>query len=775
MTGNLAVPNGTEEVASAVGPQLNLSADRPISGKAEDRLGRGPFASRLATAIASWKGHESLVIGLYGSWGSGKSSVKNLVLEVLFKQGATSPEILEFNPWQWRGHDEVSAAFFREVLRKLGRGSNTGDAKKLAKVLRRYAKFLGLGGVLFDGARTALGSVLGIVGLLALGLPPMLTSEAAATFGQTVGVATLAIGALLIWGERVVDRIAQWLEAKSETGSQSLEEQKRAAADELRKFRKLLLIVIDDVDRLSPKEIRAVFQLIKANADFPNFVYLVLFQRDKVEQALGKEDDGSRYLEKIVQVGFDLPLARQEDIDRILFEGLDLLLGKDAENLDQRYWGTVYYGSLRQYFRNLRDVNRFLGVFGFHLGLLRSENILEVNPVDLIALETLSLFEPSLYRDLPKQKALLTGRATPNGKERAEVKEQYRAILNAAPEERRQGLRELLRELFPSMGDAFGGMQHGSDFYETWSRELRVCSPEVFDRYFEYSLSPSDVSQAEINRLLARSSNGRALTEDLKRLAADGRLLTALERLVAKVEVIDPNNIADVLIALFNIGDDLPERALGFFSMPPEWAAMRLVTKLLLREGDVEKREKLLERAIREADALSLAVIPVAWDSDPERRKKNPEDVLIREESLPKLQALCLERIRNTAAEGKLHGQRDLAHLLYRWREWGGSDEVKDWVRKRVSNQPGAISFLRAFLHSGTSQGAGDRVSTVHWFIRLKETEDFADSEQIEKSLAEVSLVALPERDRLAVEEFRRAIARKRAGKVETDWGWERD
>lgn len=70
-----------------------------------------------------------------------------------------------------------------------------------------------------------------------------------------------------------------------------------------------ILIGIDDLDRLTADEVRLVFQLIKANADFPNLVYLTLFQRDIVEGNLEKAKSGSGkdFLEKVVQVGFDVP------------------------------------------------------------------------------------------------------------------------------------------------------------------------------------------------------------------------------------------------------------------------------------------------------------------------------------------------------------------------------------------------------------------------------------------------------------------------------------
>jgi predicted KAP-like P-loop ATPase len=47
-----------------------------------------------------------------------------------------------------------------------------------------------------------------------------------------------------------------------------------------------IVVVIDDIDRLGDDEVLLVLRLIKANADFPNLTYLLLFQRDIVERAV---------------------------------------------------------------------------------------------------------------------------------------------------------------------------------------------------------------------------------------------------------------------------------------------------------------------------------------------------------------------------------------------------------------------------------------------------------------------------------------------------------
>jgi hypothetical protein len=78
------------------------SADRPNKPPQLDLLGRDSFAARLADDIRGWQGQDSLVIGLYGSWGCGKTSLKERVLSHLRDRDPDYP-ILDFNPWQLSG------------------------------------------------------------------------------------------------------------------------------------------------------------------------------------------------------------------------------------------------------------------------------------------------------------------------------------------------------------------------------------------------------------------------------------------------------------------------------------------------------------------------------------------------------------------------------------------------------------------------------------------------------------------------------------------------
>jgi hypothetical protein len=65
-----------------------------------------------------------------------------------------------------------------------------------------------------------------------------------------------------------------------------------------------LLIVLDDIDRLSADEIRELFRLVKSVGDLPNVIYPLSFDRCTVTTALDQfqENRGAAYLEKIVQL-----------------------------------------------------------------------------------------------------------------------------------------------------------------------------------------------------------------------------------------------------------------------------------------------------------------------------------------------------------------------------------------------------------------------------------------------------------------------------------------
>jgi predicted KAP-like P-loop ATPase len=91
-----------------------FSADQPISRPQDDILSRADFSKSLATALRNWEEDSSLVTALYGAWGSGKSSVKNMVRHYLREEPATCPIIVEFNPWMYSTPELLAEPFLEK-------------------------------------------------------------------------------------------------------------------------------------------------------------------------------------------------------------------------------------------------------------------------------------------------------------------------------------------------------------------------------------------------------------------------------------------------------------------------------------------------------------------------------------------------------------------------------------------------------------------------------------------------------------------------------------
>jgi predicted KAP-like P-loop ATPase len=373
--------------------QHRYSSDKPITRLPEDQFGRSGFAKRLANDIGAWKGGESLVVALYGDWGSGKTSLKNLALASLAKRRKKIPTV-EFNPWQLSGTGGIASAFFEEL--RIALHPTAGDTSEAtadrARRLNAYAKRLSLG----SWVANAVGGLFAASGHL------------------DAEVSAAAIGASLGQAADVSKAGCEAAEANAASEDLPLNILKNSLADSLRQLQRPLLIVIDDIDRLTTREILDVFQLVKANADFPNVIYLLLFERSIVCKALDQVSDnrGSEFLEKIVQVGYHVPHASGGAVQKVLFRGLDEDLALPGVNRrwSTERWTDLYLEGLSPFFRNLRHVYRFLSSFDFHVRQFQSGNRFEVNPVDLVGLETLRVFEPTVFERLALAKRILRKR-----------------------------------------------------------------------------------------------------------------------------------------------------------------------------------------------------------------------------------------------------------------------------------------------------------------------------------------------------------------------------
>jgi predicted KAP-like P-loop ATPase len=649
-------------------------------------LGRGQFAIGLANALISWTGTESLVLGLHGAWGSGKSSVKNMVFELL-SQSERKPAIVEFNPWVWSGHDRLLTAFFDEVGQAVTGSAGLGDrSKELARTWKKYATRLALGGSALGYLKTA-AEVMGIP------WAPMFLGLMAKGSKQVAGVAESA---------------AKAHEAAVEETTEALPQLKASLTKLLCQLDTPVLVVMDDVDRLHEEEICQLFQLIKVCADFPNVIYLLIFERSVIEKALTKVggQDGRAYMEKIVQAGFDLPRVSQADLDRVLATGLEEILGfEDAERrFEIGRWQSLYSSCLQHFFRNLRNVRRYLSTLSFEIGLFLRNGTLEANLVDLIGIEVIRVFEPDLYRRMPESKDILLGptslvSALRVKESREEQVKDIDALVAIAAEENRDAIREILKELFPQVGWLLSDHGAGIGFEAGWSRDLRICHGDFFDRYFAYAVPHGDVPQSVVDKVIRLAGNREQLREVLDDLHTRELLVPLLQRLESYKMVISLEHAAQFVTALLDVGDKLPEGTAGMFGMDAEMIAQRIIYHYMRRETDIERRGNTVLAAIEDTIGHFLPVHLVWLDREQRGDQRGPEERLLSDDQVVKGRHLCLRKIEEALATPATLGQR-LSFYLFRWKEWAGVEAPRAWVAKHVNTPDSAVLFLESLLRT---------------------------------------------------------------------------
>lgn len=226
---------------------LRASPDRPgVNPNTDDKLGYASFAKNLATSIAQIPPTDGLVIGLYGAWGLGKSTVLNFVEFEIEAAAEPKPTVVRFDPWWFSGQEDLTHAFFNQLLATLR--PVTKGKKNLRVDLDRLEKYVD------DFADV--------------------TSEFEIPYASRAA--------------------SIWKKLRQRTLTQRKEELEEA----LKALSQRILLIVDDIDRLVPGEIRHLFRLIKAVADFPNITYLVAFDRRVVTSALREEGLTGRRLSR---------------------------------------------------------------------------------------------------------------------------------------------------------------------------------------------------------------------------------------------------------------------------------------------------------------------------------------------------------------------------------------------------------------------------------------------------------------------------------------------
>jgi hypothetical protein len=269
----------------------------------------------LVTAVTSIVNNDALLpttIGVYGDWGSGKSSLLKMIARQF--EGKDGVLLLSFNGWLFEGFDDAKTALMGTILdeiisKRLVSTEVKEGAKRLGWKLLKQIDVMQVMGV---AGRTALAGLTG-------GLPAALLSV-----GKDAISGFKAMSEAVSDADISIDEIAKRFKETSEDGV------RRGVREFRNDFAKLLneagikklIVVIDDLDRCLPETILETLEAIKLFLFVPQTAFILGADERLVKYAVRRRfpelpgqlvEVGSDYLEKLIQFPIYVPpLGRSE-------------------------------------------------------------------------------------------------------------------------------------------------------------------------------------------------------------------------------------------------------------------------------------------------------------------------------------------------------------------------------------------------------------------------------------------------------------------------------
>lgn len=666
--------------------------DAPISAPDQDQFGIDGFVQSLARSLSQMASPNGVVIALNGPWGSGKSSAMNLLKHHLADAvNAGTIEIVEFNPWWFRGEEALVMAFFRELYAAM-QPSLGEKAKKLLPKLG--ARLLNAGGVVAPVADAAGAS----------------------------GAGAIASGAM------------KWLSDMIAEG-ESVEKLHEELSDALASQNKRFIILIDDIDRLSPDEAMAMFRMVKSAGRLSNVIYILAFDRELAERVVADRfpSEGPHYLEKIVQAAFEIPAPIEQDVHRVLMANIDRLVGGiDREKL--LHVMNMFHSTVAPEIKTPRDAKRYINALTITWPVVEGE----VDLGDFLAIEALRLFNPSIYKAVRDNEALVC-RASREQFERGEGGERLDAILLSSVNEKER-FRDSLVRLFPRLDAIWGNTTHDASGLD---KDRRVASARHFQTYFRMSIDSDVVSQGELAKVLDDPTNASAISailrEAVQRQQRNGTTRAAawLDGLNAHADEIPISAAGQFLRGVFAVADEIDVESdrgrgwsIGDNSLRIHW----LLRSLLLDRTTLKERSAILLAAAKDASLGWLASLTwSAWEDYHPREGKQREvesKCLMTEEDCEAARVMLIERMREAAQNGSLIDLPDLMRPFYVWLDLAEDKrEAKDWLARQVETDTSLPKLARALTATSWTQSYGDLVAMKSDRAAVRGLEDMIDLE----------------------------------------------
>lgn len=326
----------------------------PDSHSDVDQLGFAPYITTLSSMICDRNFKTPFCIGVYGEWGSGKTSFMRILSNKL-KVDGKNPRIIPvwFNPWRYEKEEHLIIPFFKIVEQELDNylKENKGIADEVVKNIIAAKEKIG-----DTAASLAFGMTFN------LGIIKFDTSKAAAREEQLK--------------KRREDESSSETKKYSSLYFNTIKE----LTDVIKEDSFRIAIFIDDLDRCLPENAIRLMEAIKLFLDIEGYIFVIGVDKAVVEKGIayhyrhldfnhdetgsGKKEKTTTiksrdYLDKMIQFPLELPPI--EPAKKIGY--IKSLLGKeDDENLEYKEHAKIIESGIGS---NPRKLKRYINLLAF--------------------------------------------------------------------------------------------------------------------------------------------------------------------------------------------------------------------------------------------------------------------------------------------------------------------------------------------------------------------------------------------------------------------------
>lgn len=329
----------------------------------EDLLGFKVHADLLIDVIED-DGILPVTVGVFGDWGSGKSSILKILYENLRAEKVgelkNNTLVLYFNGWVFEGYDDAKAALLESIIEQFDKHKKIGslikdETKKLFKSVK-WMRVMGLGfkKIVLPATTAYFTGGTSLIPFLARELSSLKPEEIAKKISDG----------------KVEDYLKGLVKESPEDETKLVREFREDFKSMIDKSKiSKLVVIIDDLDRCTHERIIENLEAIKLflNVDKTAFVigadprivrHAIEYRYRTAERGLGGDPENknqrivSDYLEKLIQIPYTLPRLSDHEVETYM----TLLFAK-------RELATSYI-KVHQAFGEFRKNNRY-GVFGF--------------------------------------------------------------------------------------------------------------------------------------------------------------------------------------------------------------------------------------------------------------------------------------------------------------------------------------------------------------------------------------------------------------------------